>query len=154
MYEVEDRVLREQPTLVMRGKVAVQEMPEFLGKAYGAVETRAAEAGVAFAGPPFARYRALDERYEEFDVEAGFPLMTAVEGDEHVASSVLPAGKGAATWHVGPYDELGPAYEAVMKWIIEKNGTPIGDAWETYHSDPMVEPDPQRWRTEVIQPYL
>lgn len=154
MYEIEDRVLVEQPTLVMRGKVAVQEMPDFLGKAYGAVETRAAEAGAGFAGPAFARYRALDERFEEFEVEAGFPLVEPIEGDGHVFASNLPGGRAAATWHVGPYDELGSAYEAVMKWITERNRNPIGDPWETYHSDPMVEPDPQQWRTEVIQPYM
>lgn len=154
MYEIEDRILTERPTLVMRGKVAVQEMPDFLGKAYGAVETRAAEAGVTFAGPPFARYRALDERFEEFEVEAGFPFESPIEGDEHVAASTLPGGKAAATWHIGPYDELGAAYEAVMRWITEKNRVPVGDAWETYHSDPMVEPDPGLWRTEVVQPYM
>lgn len=154
MYEIEDRVLVEQPTLVMRGKVAVVEMPQFLGKAYGAVETRLAEVGGTYAGPPFARYRALDEKFEEFEVEAGFPVIAPVDGDEHVASSTLPGGKAAVTWHVGPYEKLGPAYEAVMKWITERNGVPIGDAWEVYHSDPGVEPNPERWRTEVIQPYM
>ena len=96
MYEVEDRLLEEVPTLVMRGKVAVVEMKDFLGMAYSAVERRVAETGVAFAGAPFARYRALDERFEEFDVEAGFPLVASVDGDEHVVASTLPAGFGSA----------------------------------------------------------
>lgn len=154
MYEIEDRVLEERPTLVMFGKVAVEEMPRFLSKAYGAVETRVAETGACFAGAPFARYRALDEKFEEFEVEAGFPLESPVEGDEHVKASALPAGKAATTWHVGPYDKLGSAYQAVMKWIVEKNGTPTSTPWESYHSDPMVEPDPEHWRTEVVQPYM
>ncbi|OWY63184.1 hypothetical protein B7486_54480 [cyanobacterium TDX16] len=55
--------------------------------------------------------------------------------------------------HVGPYDQVEPAYRAAAEWVTEHGGTLDGDAWEVYLSDPDVEPDPATWRTEVVQPY-
>jgi len=150
MYEVESKVLSETPTVVLKGKVAVAEFPDFLGRAYEASAAYALKAGVPMVGPPFGRYRAISD--EEFDVEAGFPVAFAVEGDDHVAAGSLPAGPAAITWHIGPYDRVGEAYEALGKWIDENGGVPDGAGWEIYYSDPGTT-QPAEYRTQVVMPY-
>lgn len=55
-------------------------------------------------------------------------------------------------WHVGPYDTLAETYAALMGWIGEQGRTVAGPMWEVYWTDPGTEPDPARWRTEVIIP--
>jgi effector-binding domain-containing protein len=53
---------------------------------------------------------------------------------------------------VGPYDTLGETYAALMRWIGEQGRVVAGPMWEVYWTDPGTEPDPARWRTEVIIP--
>jgi len=153
MYQVVSREMVEQPTLTMMGKVPVAEIPAFLGKAYSAVSQHVTRSGLAFAGAPFARYRPLDDAFAEFEIEAGFPVLSGAEGSREVAESTLPGGVAAVVTHVGPYDQMKPAYEAIEAWIIEHDGQPDGPAWEVYYSDPSVQPNPATWRTEIIQPY-
>lgn len=75
-----------------------------------------AQHGVQPAGPPFARYHRLED--DRFAVEAAFPVssfpvsrMIGAGGD--VRSAALPGGSVARTVHVGPYDEMEPAFGAL-----------------------------------------
>ncbi len=153
MYEIESRTLEAQPTLVVRGKLTVTDIKSFLGRAYHLVASRTEECGTHFAGPPFARYRALDPDFTEFEVEAGFPVITLVPCKGDVEPSELPAGQAATTVHIGPYDQLKRAYAALHTWIEERGGVPSDPPWEVYHTDPNEEPDHSKWRTEVVYPF-
>jgi effector-binding domain-containing protein len=153
MYEVSSRSLREQPTLVMSAKVAVDEIPVFLGTAYAATADQVTKSGLVMTGPPFARMRPLDSEFGQFEIEAGFPVDRAVEIEGEVMSSTLPGGKAAFVTHIGAYDQMMPAYAALETWIVENQGVPDGPAWEVYYSDPTEQPDPSTWRTEIFQPY-
>lgn len=153
MYEIEERRLVEQPTMVMHGKVKLEDIPTFLGRVYHTVESRIREAGAHVAGEPFARYRALDEKYLEFEIEAGLPVVMAVAGRGEVQPSCLPEGPAIVTIHTGPYERLETAYEALAAWLHDRGAQADGPAWEVYHTDSDLEPDPATWRTEVVQPY-
>jgi len=153
MYQVSSRVLAEQPALVMGAKLAVADIPAFLGKAYAAVAKQSTRSGLVFAGPPFARYRALDDEYAQFEVEAGFPVDRPADVTGEVESSILPGGTAAVVVHIGPYDQMKPAYEAIEAWVAGQNGVLDGAPWEVYYSDPTEQPDPSTWRTEIVQPY-
>jgi effector-binding domain-containing protein len=59
----------------------------------------------------------------------------------------------ATTLHIGPYEAMEPAYEAVASWIDQQVGERSGDPWEVHFSDPQEEIDPDTWKTEVVQPY-
>lgn len=151
MYEVLSRQLTEQPTLVMTAKLAMPEIPEFLQTAYGTVARVAGSRGVGFAGPPFARYRFLDDEIAE--IEAGFPVTGPVEPSDDVVPSSLPGGAAAVVIYLGPYEQMEPAFDALQSWIEDRGAIPEGPHWEVYLSDPTTEPDPSAWRTEIIQPY-
>ena len=57
------------------------------------------------------------------------------------------------TTHHGRYEDLEDAYAAARRWLTVHGRAPIGAHWEVYYTDPSVEPDPTRWRTEVVMPY-
>ena len=63
-------MLEPQPTAVVRGHVEQQDLPAFLGAAFGETVAAITAQRHAPAGPPFARYRMSEAG---FDVEAGFP---------------------------------------------------------------------------------
>jgi AraC family transcriptional regulator len=53
---------------------------------------------------------------------------------------------------VGPYEALEGTYAALQAWLDEVGATASGPMWEVYWSDPGAEPDPARWRTELLVP--
>jgi effector-binding domain-containing protein len=147
-YEIEERTLTAQPTACVHLEVPVSGISTVIGPAYGEIAGYLAEVGVAMVGMPVARYYEVDTVKAVFD--AGFPVASVVEGRGRVQAGELPGGPAIATLHVGPYDTMGPAYEALEAWAEAHGRKPGGAPWEVYLSDPAAEPDPQRWRTEVV----
>lgn len=151
-YEIESRHLEEQETAIECATLPVAEIGPWLGRVFAETAAYLARKGAGPAGMPFARYHPLGDG--QFEIEAGFPATTPIGGEGDVEPSDLPGGLAAVTVHVGPYDAMAPAYEAVHAWVRERGGELAGDAWEVYFTDPEESPDPATWRTEVVQPYL
>ncbi|MDA8321128.1 MAG: GyrI-like domain-containing protein [Actinomycetota bacterium] len=150
-YTVHDEVVTDQPTAVTIATLSVDEIGGWLASAYDAVAGVIAARQAEPAGPPFARFHRHEDG--EFTVEAGFPVTTEIEAVGQVQPGELAGGMVATTIHLGPYEAMEPAYEAVLTWIAEHGCEPAGDAWEVYFSDPAEDPDPAHWRTEIVQPY-
>jgi effector-binding domain-containing protein len=91
----------------------VPEIGPWLGRAYGEITGVLADQGRQSAGPPYARHHVLGNG--RFDVEAGFPVSTAIEPAGAVRPGVLPAGPVAVTVHIGPYDAMEPAYARLRR---------------------------------------
>ena len=136
-YEISIVELPEQDVAVVRGHVAVDGIGEFLGGAFG--EIMGALDGVHIVGPPFARYAMPDEG---FDVMAGFPVSGPVPTSGRVEADRLPGGPAATTMHVGSYEAVAAAFEAVQGWVAENGYVVAGDPWESYLDEPDV-PDPR-----------
>lgn len=151
VYEIEARTLERCSTAVVRARMGVEDVGPWLEGVYGRIAAHVGRHGSALVGAPFGRY--VEHSDGTLEVEAGFAVSSEVPGVGDIEPSSLPAGTAAATWHVGPYDEMVPAYEALERWIAEKGGSIAEPAWEIYHTDPSVEADPAVWRTEIVQPY-
>lgn len=136
-----------QPTLVVRARTPVANLPNLLGGAYGAVMQYLAEAQEPPAGPPFALYHNMD--MADLDVEAGFPVARVLPGHGEVKASELPAGLAASCLHVGPYDKLSEAYAALGQWVQARGYEPTGVVYEVYLSDPGDTP-PDQLQTQIV----
>lgn len=64
----------------------------------------------------------------------------------------LPGGRAVEVVHVGPYDTLEVTYAALQTWMAGNGHEPAAAMWESYLSDPEVEPDASRWRTKIVVP--
>jgi effector-binding domain-containing protein len=138
-----------QPTLAIRTRSAVQGLPQVLGQAWGAIMQYAGPMGIQPSGPPFVAYHNMD--MQDLDLEIGFPFAESVKGEGEVRAGEIPGGKAATCLHVGPYDQIAVAYEALGKWMQENNHTPSGVAYEFYLNDLQVTP-PDELETEVVFP--
>ena len=138
-----------QPTLVVRKRASVQQLPQVLGQAWGAIMQYADRSGLTPAGSPFVAYHNMD--MQDLDLEIGFPFPKSLSGEGEVQAGELPGGQAAECLHVGPYDKIAAAYEALQKWLDENGGKPTGIAYEFYLNDPRTT-RPEELQTQVIFP--
>ncbi len=142
--ELEEKVT--QPTLSVRTRTPVQNLPEVLGPAWGAIMRFLGELGEQPAGPPYVAYYNMD--MQNLDIEIGFPAATSLAGGGNVQASEIPAGSYATCLHKGPYPEVGQAYEALGQWTHDNGREATGIAYETYLNDPGNTP-PEELLTQV-----
>jgi AraC family transcriptional regulator len=140
-----------QTTWCMRRRIAQSEIAAAIGEMLPKVFAHAQRAGIAFAGPPYARY--LEWGPGRLTLEAGMPVAgERVAGEGEIAVAELPGGAVAVAVHEGHYEKLGETHTAIEKWL-EGQGLAAGGApWEVYVTDPGEVPDPKDWRTEVVWP--
>jgi effector-binding domain-containing protein len=69
------------------------------------------------------------------DVEVGVQVDRAFDdagAPDGIRSGTLPATWAARATHVGPYDRIGRAHDAVLRWCDEHGHEPTGLSWEIY----------------------
>ena len=147
----------EQPYVAIRARVTMAELGG-LGARFGEVFGWLGARGLAPAGAPFFKYNVID-MMRELEVEAGVPVAAAVDGDDHVVSGVLPAGRYATVTHVGHPSELMEVTKALLEWATAQGLTwdvsaaDGGERWgsrlEIYLTDPGEEPDMSKWQTQL-----
>jgi len=64
----------------------------------------------------------------DFGVEVSRPFLPSGE----VALVETPGGKVATAVHIGPYDQLGRAHDAIQAWVARNRMSLAGSSWEIY----------------------
>lgn len=136
---------------VMRFESTPEEMPAKMGGAFGTVAAHLRGAGVPITGPAVSCYQMLEDHFE---VASGFVVAGPFEPGGGVEPLQLPDVDVASTTHIGPYDTLGRAYDALKDGVLEL-GRKVDESsvmWEEYLDGPQV--PPERTRTLVHWPLL
>ena len=149
MYDVTFAHEPGRQLAVVRYDARPEDIGRKAGEAFGAVAGYLARIGVAVTGPAVTCYDMGDD---VFHVASGFVVEGPFEPGEGVEPFQLPEGEVATTTHIGPYDQLGKAYDAVRE-SARAQGRDVEDAgmmWEEYWSGP--EAPPEETRTVVFWP--
>ncbi|MDH3307765.1 MAG: GyrI-like domain-containing protein, partial [Acidimicrobiia bacterium] len=120
------------------------------GRAFHAVAEAIAAQGLVPVGPPFGLYRGMPDT--TIDVAAGFPVNGPLRPYGKVTPDELPTGLAVVAMHVGPFDTMAETYAGMQGWMAERAMFPGDIVWESYLTDPSVEPDIAKWRTEIVWP--
>jgi effector-binding domain-containing protein len=113
------------------------------------------ERGIAPAGALFYRHHVVGGFDEKFSVEVGVPVSEPVEGDGRVLAGAKPAGRYVVAMHHGHPDGIARSHLALVEWAgreglaLAKEGEVWGGMFESYRTDPEVEPDADKWETEL-----
>ncbi len=135
------------PTLSIRTTTSIKELPQELGKAYGAIGQYMGELGEQPAGAPYAAYFTFS--MESMDIEIGFPVGGSLPGIGEIQSGEIPAGKIAQTIYTGPYNKIEPAYNALTAFVEQQGYEATGVAYEFYLNDP-GEVAPDELLTQIV----
>lgn len=131
--------------------LAVTELPGWLPTTYQRIATYLGTVGHRPSGPPFARYRRLDDG--RFRVTAGFPVDGTFIGDGDVVAEWIPGGRVAVVHHRGSYDTMAPAYRTLAQWLIDHHAVASDDPSEVYRTGPEAASNPGDQLTDVVQPF-
>jgi effector-binding domain-containing protein len=142
--------LDEVHTAHVRKRVRMAEISKEMATLLPAVMNHVRAQGVQPAGPPYSRYWSMPG--EEIDIEVGFPVARPLPETDTIKAGKLPGGRTISTWHVGPYHEMGRTWQSAMAWMNENKLTGRGAPWEVYWTDPGLEPDSSKWRTQILLP--
>lgn len=141
----------EQVVVSIRTTIKETDVARSLAQLYPEIMRGMDKAGVAPVAPPFARFHKIENG--EIDFEAGIAVNVRPKSvDGRVRVSTLPGGATATTWHVGAYHDLPKTCALLEKWIMDEGHAAAGGHWEVYWTDPGIEPDASKWRTQLLWP--
>jgi effector-binding domain-containing protein len=142
----------------IRTQVPTSDLPVVIPQFIGEVAAWLGKQGAAPAGAPFIRYHVINMP-GRLDIEIGFPVASALSGDNRVKAGVLPAGRYGTVLYTGNYDGLMEANRVLIEWAREKGiewdtypsdmGDGFGARFETYLTNPDEEPDLSKHQTIV-----
>lgn len=140
------------PLAVVRHEgVRIDALVPLFDAGYAAIGSLFADGALVPTGPAIAVY--YGDPMDTFDLELGFPVANAPVqpisvGEAEVRASALPAGPAYASTHIGPYDDLGAAWQSLAHAVDVE---PVGVWIESYVGNP-VDTAPGRLRTDLIMP--
>jgi len=144
-YEVRLQHFESIPVAVVRRQARADELsrlvPQCCGLVWNALRAQQVRGG---------RHVAIywdDGIRVEIGAEVNAPF--AEQGE--LVRSATPGGTIASVTHLGPYDRLGAAHQAVQDWCNARNHRLAGPKWEIYdHWQSEWDTDPSRIRTDVF----
>lgn len=152
-YDIRIQEVEQYPIAAVGMVIPWGQFSEVLGPTFGEIATHLAGTGVAMAGAPLVLYHGMDVTTsgEEGDVELeiAIPVATPLVENERVKNSMVPGGIAAYTAHLGPYEEVSGAYQAIQAWLQKFGHESAGMCWEVYMTDPDETPDPADYRTDI-----
>jgi effector-binding domain-containing protein len=140
-YTIEVKQVESQPTAVVRRRASLQQLSTVVPQACGLVWNFLKAAQIK-AGRNLAVY--LDD---EINLEVGLEVFGPFNGADQIVYSTIPAGPVLTTTHIGPYDRLASAHEAIRDWSVRHQHKLAGPNWEIYGH---WTDDPSQLRTDVF----
>lgn len=127
--------------------LAIQEIPDFLGKNFGSIYAHLGKNKIEPQSAPSAIYWTFDEAAGKTDLAAvvKVPARANAKGWENFS---FPATKVLHVAYMGPYEKTGDAHMAIAKYMEEKGLSQQG-VIEEYVTDPEKEKDQSKWLTNI-----
>jgi effector-binding domain-containing protein len=87
----------------------------------------------------------------QITLDVGVEMPEGFTETDDVKRAATPTGLTASVTHLGPYQTLGTAHDAIWAWAKQNGKTLAGPRWEVYgHWLPEWNADPSKIRTDVV----
>ncbi len=137
--------------LSIRDTVDQAEMNNVHGKVYAIINKYMDEQGVLSDEPPLVIYHFWSDTL--IDIELGIPVLdSTIAGNDKIKMNKITQTNVVTAVHYGPYDRLPETYFGINEWMRKNKVVVTGPPWESYITDPAIEPNPEKWKTAVYFP--
>lgn len=151
-YDVNLKDLPAQPILCIHTRASLETVGPESKAGFGELFGYLAGLGVPPAGPCYLAYPDPEFNEDDFGLDICVPVAADVRPHGRMRRLEHPAVRVAFTLHIGPYDGLHQAYQAVNTWVQQHNLEQDGPTLEIYHASPGDTSDPAQFRTEAAIP--
>jgi effector-binding domain-containing protein len=146
-YSVNTRTVVAHPIAAVRRRVRIPEIARTWKPALDQVWAFLRSHRSLKAGHNVFVYHHPADRDAPMAIDFGVQVTGPFDGEGEVVATETPAGEVAATLHVGPYDKLGAAHDAIHAWRASSGRSFGGSSWEIYGD---WSNDPAKLETEVL----
>jgi len=133
--DVTTREVSAQQVAAVRRHTSMQTIGDDISAGFNQVSEAMETVGVRMVGRPFIVFHGRIDDVSGGDIEICSPVSMPFPGTEEVYGMEVPGGTIASMIHHGSYDEMAPAYAAVMTWMGEHGLEPSGPPREYYLND-------------------
>lgn len=147
-YQVVTKTVTAQPLAAVRRRAFIRDIGRIWKPALDLVwEFLGQHEGMRADGHNCFLYHHPAQRDDAMDIDFGVQVIRPFADEGEVICTEKPAGEVAMTTHVGSYDKLAAAHDAIHSWRATNGRSFGGYSWEIYGdwSD-----DPTKLETEVI----
>jgi effector-binding domain-containing protein len=147
-YQVVTNIVSAQPLAAVLRRVFIRDIGRIWKPALDLVwEFLRRHEGLRADGHNCFLYHHPAQRGTAMDIEFGVQVIRPFEGEGEVICAETPAGEVAMTTHVGSYDKLAAAHDAIHSWRAATGRTFGGYSWEIYGD---WTDDPTKLETQVV----
>lgn len=146
--EVKKITWPEKTFIIKRATVAFDKLQAFFADCYGEMYGTIQRMGIEVNDPPCAIYYSINEATMETDLAAAVPVPTNRPAITEFEDVTIPKSDAIMSTHYGSYDSMGTSYEIMEKYLVDhklKRDLIV----EEYFSDPEIEKDPAKWKTNI-----
>lgn len=137
-------------TLSIYDSTKVDGIEDLLGKNYSKLMKYIAKKRYSISGPPIAIYHNWDP--DGFiKISAAIPLHGNFKGRKEIKKFSIESGKAVFLEHFGGY-ETGDSHLAIENYLNDFKLETKDFIWESYVTDPVLEPDSSKWQTDIYYP--
>jgi effector-binding domain-containing protein len=140
-YDVVVETAQVELVAAVRAKVPISGIARAWKPALDQVWAFLKENGGLRPGHNLFLYHHAEHRNEAMNIDFGVQVARPFEREGNVQCVETPAGEVAKTVHVGPYDQLGNAHNAIHAWCATNNRKIARASWEIYgdwNNDPAL----------------
>ena len=147
-YQVVTQTVNAQPLAAVRRHTLIRDIVRVWKPALDLVwEFLRRHEGLRTDGHNCFLYHHPARRDLPMDIDFGVQVVRPFESEGEVICTQTPAGDVAMTTHVGSYDKLGAAHDAIHSWRAATGHDFGGYSWEIYGD---WNHDPTKLETQVV----
>ncbi|MBY9018637.1 MAG: GyrI-like domain-containing protein [Candidatus Lokiarchaeota archaeon] len=145
--KVELREIKPQPIASIRTLVKVRKIPKVFPELVKELINFLETTGKPLIGAPLAIF--TNWKKGKGEMEVGIPVSEPFKSIGNIKSSELPGGKVAYVLYIGHLRKIASIYERMKNWAVGNGYEPKNIWWEVYLTNPSLESDLNKWKTEV-----
>jgi len=149
--DVTTREVAAQQVAAVRRHTSMTAIGDDIAAGFNQLSAAMETVGVRLVGRPFIVFHGRIDDVTGGDIEICTPVASPFQWIDEVYGTEVPGGTIASMIHRGSYDEMAPAYAAIITWMDEQGHEPSGPPREYYLND-LETTKPEDLLTEIAFP--
>lgn len=148
-YNITESALNQRYFISQRSIVDVENINEYYTKNISSLYQTALENNLIIPGMPCGLFYEKNDVKKQYDMAAALPTL-AEFNIKNTEATTIPNRQALIVEFKGPRSASDYAYTAIYEYLLDHNLKGNPPIIEEYQTDPVKEPNPEKWTTKII----